>query len=37
MLFGLIVQMTGLLGYPQSLARLAREADAACIEHSMQG
>ncbi len=29
MRFGLIVQMTGLLGYPQSLVRLAREAEAA--------
>jgi len=29
MQFGLIVQMTGLLGYPQPLARLAREAEAA--------
>ena len=29
MRFGLIVQMTGLLGYPQPLARLAREAEAA--------
>ena len=29
MQFGLIVQMTGLLGYPQPLVRLAREAEAA--------
>lgn len=29
MRFGLIVQMTGPLGYPQPLVRLAREADAA--------
>jgi probable F420-dependent oxidoreductase len=29
MRFGLIVQMTGLLGYPQPLVRLAREAEAA--------
>ncbi len=29
MQFGLIVQTTGLLGYPQPLARLAREAEAA--------
>ena len=29
MRFGLIVQMTGSLGYPQPLARLAREAEAA--------
>ena len=26
MRFGLLVQMTGVLGYPQPLARLAREA-----------
>ena len=29
MRFDLIVQMTGSLGYPQLLARLAREAEAA--------
>ena len=29
MRFGLLVQMTGLLGYPQPLTRLAREAEAA--------
>src|SRR6476646_10493126 len=29
MQFGLLVQMTGVLGYPQPLARLARAAEAA--------
>ena len=29
MQFGLIVQMTGSRGFPQPLARLAREAEAA--------
>src|SRR6266542_4124973 len=29
MRFGLLVQMTGVLGYPQPLARLARAAEAA--------
>jgi alkanesulfonate monooxygenase SsuD/methylene tetrahydromethanopterin reductase-like flavin-dependent oxidoreductase (luciferase family) len=29
MQFGLIVQMTGSLGFPQPLARLAHEAEAA--------